>query len=165
VGINEAPEEMFGKIMSISDTLMWRYFELLSEVGLQEIQSARSEVENGARHPMELKKGLAAELVGRFHGPAAAQTARDYFEARYQKKSVPPNIRKQFGAPDSVWICRLLVDLDFAKSSSEARRLIAQGAVRVDGQVITDVNFEFQGSTHQVVEVGKSRIAQAIKDA
>jgi tyrosyl-tRNA synthetase len=165
VGINETPEEMFGKIMSISDTLMWRYFELLSNLELPQIQAARSEVESGTRHPMELKKRLAAELVTRFHSRAAAQSALDYFETRYQKKSVPRNIRKQFPAPASVWICRLLVDLGFAKSGSEARRLIAQGAVKVDGQVVSDVNFEFQGSSHEVVEVGKSRIAQAVKNS
>jgi tyrosyl-tRNA synthetase len=156
---------MFGKIMSISDTLMWRYFELLSNLGIQQIQTARSEVENGTHHPMELKKRLATELVARFHGLAAAQSALDYFETRHQKKSVPRNIRRQFSAPASIWICRLLVDLGFAKSGSEARRLIAQGAVKVDGQVISDVNFEFHGSSHRVVEVGKSRIAQAVKNS
>ena len=164
VGINEPPEEMFGKLMSISDTLMWRYFELLSERGLEEIESARSEVEKGTRHPMDSKKALAAELVARFHDSAAAQSALNYFETRFQKKSLPKNIRKQFTAPAAIWICRLLVDLGFAKSSSEARRLIAQGAVKVDGQVIADVNFQFQGSAHEIVEVGKSRIAQALRN-
>jgi len=163
VGINEAPEDMFGKIMSISDTLMWRYFELLSDLGLGEIEAERSAVEKGKRHPMELKKTLAAELVARFHDPEAAQSALNYFETRYQKKSVPKNIRKRFAAPAAIWICRLLVDLGFAQSGSDARRLIAQGAVKVDGQVIADVNFQFQGSAHQVIEVGKNRIAQAVK--
>lgn len=165
IGINEAPEDIFGKIMSISDSLMWRYFELLSDLDLQQIQTARSDVGNGTRHPMDLKKRLAAELVTRFHGPAAAQSALNYFETRYQKKSLPTNIRKQFLAPESIWICRLLVDLEFAKSGSEARRLISQGAVKVDGQVITDMDFHFQGSVHRVVEVGKNRIAQAAGDA
>ena len=165
VGINEPPEEMFGKLMSISDTLMWRYYELLSDRSLEEIETARSEVEKGKRHPMDLKKVLAAELVGRFHDRAAAQSALDYFETRFQKRSVPSHIRKQFTAPAAIWICRLLVDLGFAKSSSEARRLIAQGAVKVDGRVVADVNFQFQGGLHEVVEVGKSRIAQALKNA
>lgn len=160
IGINEAPEEMFGKIMSISDALMWRYYELLSDKDLQQIETLRAQAECGKLHPMEIKKSLATELVARFHGSAGAQSARDYFETRYQKKSVPKNIRKQFAAPQPIWICRLLIDLEFAKSGSEARRLISQGSVKVDGQVITDANFQFRGGLHQVVEVGKNRIAQ-----
>jgi tyrosyl-tRNA synthetase len=163
IGINEVPEEMFGKIMSISDALMWRYYELLSDRNLTEIQANRSRVENGELHPMEVKKSLAEELVARFHNAAAARAAREYFESRYQRKSLPTDIKKQFTVSEPTWICRLLVDLDFAKSGSEARRLIAQGAVKIDGQVISDVNFYFQGHLHKVVEVGKNRIAQAVK--
>jgi len=163
IGINEAPEEMFGKIMSISDDLMWRYYELLSDRNLADIHGNRSCVETGELHPMEVKKSLAEELVARFHGAAAAQSARDYFETRYQRKSLPSDIKKRFTAAEPTWICRLLVDLNFAKSGSEARRLIAQGAVRVDGQIISDVNFHFQGDLHKVLEVGKNRIAQVEK--
>jgi tyrosyl-tRNA synthetase len=163
IGINDAPEEMFGKIMSISDGLMWRYYELLSDRNLTEIQANRSRVESGELHPMEVKKSLADELVKRFHGAAAAQAAREYFESRYQRKSLPAEIKKQFAVSEPIWICRLLVDLDFAKSGSEARRLIAQGAVKIDGQVIADVNFHFQADLHKVVEVGRNRIAQAVK--
>jgi tyrosyl-tRNA synthetase len=163
IGINENPEEMFGKIMSISDELMWRYYELLSDQDLPQIGTVRSGVDGGELHPMEVKKSLAAELVARFHGAEAAQSARNYFETRYQKRSVPKEIKKQFTAVEPIWICRLLMDLQFAKSGSEARRLIAQGAVKVDGQVISDVNFQFQGGIHQILEVGKNRIAQAAK--
>jgi tyrosyl-tRNA synthetase len=159
VGINEAPEEMFGKVMKISDELMWRYYELLSDTDLSQIQSMRSQVASGMLHPMAAKKSLAAELVARFHDSAAARSAQDYFETRYQKRSVPKNIKKQFSAPETIWICRLLVDLEFAKTASEARRLVAQGAVRVDGEIITDVNFEFLGDVHRILEVGKNRIA------
>jgi tyrosyl-tRNA synthetase len=159
IGINEPPEEVFGKVMSISDALMWRYYELLSDRDLADIEKLRAAVAGGAVHPMDAKKSFAAELVRRYHGGAAAEAAQRYFEARYQKKTVPNEIRRQFAAPESIWICRLLVDLDFAKTSSEARRLIAQGAVRVDREVISDVNFQFRGSVHQIVEVGKSRIA------
>ena len=110
---------------------------------------------------MDFKKSLAHEIVKRFHGGAAADTARDYFEERHQKRSVPKHIRKQFSPPERVWICQLLVDLEFARSKGEARRLISQRAVRVDGQMITDVDFEFRGSIHRIIEVGKTRIAQA----
>ena len=163
IGITDAPEDMFGKIMSVSDDLMWRYYELLSDKDLSEIQLLKSQVTNGSLHPMEAKKLLGAELVARFHSAAAAVSARNYFETRFQKKSTPTDIRQQFSAPQPIWICRLIADLKFAKSTSDARRLIAQGAVRVDGEVISDVNFQFHAATHRVVEVGKNRIAQAIK--
>jgi len=165
IGINEPPEDIFGKVMSISDELMWRYYELLSDKDLQQIQTLRAQVDSGAVHPMVVKKSLGAELVVRFHGTAAAESAREYFETKFQKKSAPSEIRKQFSAEKPIWICRLMVDLAFAKSTTEARRLIAQGAVRVDGQSISDVNFEFNGSAHRILEVGKNRIAQAVKES
>src|SRR5689334_14294961 len=93
IGITEAPEEMFGKLMSISDTLMWRYYELLSDKSMDEIQTLQRNVEDVSLHPMEAKKALATEIVGRFHGAAAANQAREYFEARYQKKATPTEIR------------------------------------------------------------------------
>jgi tyrosyl-tRNA synthetase len=160
IGINDQPEDIFGKVMSVSDALMFRYYELLSDHPLSEIASLQSQVEDGSRHPMEVKKALAEELVTRFHGAPAAQSAQEYFEARHQKKSVPKSIRKQFLAPHPIWICRLLVDLEFAKSATEARRLVSQGAVRVDGEVVSDVNFQFTADAHRVLEVGKNRIAQ-----
>ncbi len=166
IGITEAPEEMFGKVMSISDTLMWRYYELLSDKDLNEIQALRAQVEDGSLHPMEVKKSLGNEIVARFHGTAAAVEARKYFETRFQKKAMPSEIRQHFSTPEPIWICRLMVDvLKFAKSTSEARRLIAQGAVKVDGKVINDGNFQFQHPPHNILEVGRNRIAQADKNS
>jgi len=160
IGIHEPPEEVFGKLMSISDELMWRYAELLSDRDLEEIKRVRTQVAQGSVHPMDFKKNLACEIVSRFHGRAAAESARDYFETRHQKRSVPKDVRKQFSPPDRIWICQLLVDLEFAKSKGEARRLIAQGAVKVDGKIIREADFEFLGGVHRLVEVGKTRIAQ-----
>ncbi|OGQ79467.1 MAG: tyrosine--tRNA ligase [Deltaproteobacteria bacterium RIFCSPLOWO2_12_FULL_60_19] len=160
IGISEAPEEIFGKVMSISDDLMWRYAELLSEQGTEEIRGARSQVASGSLHPMDFKKSLAYEIAKRFHGEAAADNARHYFEERHQKRAVPKNIRKHFSPPERVWICQLLVDLEFARSKGDARRLISQRAVRVDGQTVTDADFEFRGNVHRIIEVGKTRIAQ-----
>ena len=165
IGITEPPEEMFGKVMSISDELMWRYYELLSDQPVKEIQSLKSRVSAGSLHPMDVKKALAAELVARFHAASAADQAKNYFETRFQKKATPSEIRDKFSAPEPIWICRLVVDLKFAKSTSDARRLIAQGAVRVDGQVVNDVNFQFHGAQHRTLEVGKNRIAQAVKES
>lgn len=162
IGITDPPDQMFGKIMSISDTLMWRYYELLSDRDLEQIKSLCLKVDNGLLHPMDVKKSLAMELITRFHNAAAAASAQDYFETKFQKKMTPTDIQKRFAAPEPIWICRLMVDeLKFAKSTSEARRLIAQGAVKVDGQVVSDVNFQFHYPQHQVVEVGKNRIARA----
>ncbi len=161
IGINEPPEEIFGKMMSISDELMWRYAELLSDRDIREIEMARNQVAGGTLNAMDFKKSLAGEIVFRFHGKAAAESAQQYFEARHQRRSSPKDIRKQFSPPDRVWICQLLVDLQFARSKSEARRLISQGGVKVDGKTIRDVDFEFQRNVHSVVEVGKTRIAQA----
>lgn len=165
IGINEPAEDIFGKIMSISDELMWRYYELLSDQDLRQIQTLRAQVESGGLHPMEVKKSLGAELVARFHGATAAESAREYFETKFQKKVAPTDIRKRFSAKEPIWICRLMVELAFAKSTTEARRLIAQGAVRVDGHAINDVNFEFQGGAHSILEVGKNRIAQAVTES
>jgi tyrosyl-tRNA synthetase len=140
---------------------MWRYAELLSERTLAEIQRTRAEVADGKAHPMEFKKALAQEIVLRFHGANAAAAAREYFETRFQRRQAPKNIRTQFSPPERIGICQLLVDLNFARSKREARGLVAQGAVRVDGQAVSDINFEFQKKLHRLVEVGKMRIAEA----
>jgi tyrosyl-tRNA synthetase len=164
IAITDTADDMFGKIMSASDVLMWRYYELLSDRPMVTIHTLHSQVDSGAVHPMEAKKSLAAELVTRFHGTAAAETARNYFESRFQRKITPSEIQQRFEAPEPIWICRLMVEvLKFAKSTSDARRLIAQGAVKVDGQVIQDVNFQFHALNHEILEVGKNRIAQAQK--
>ena len=164
IAITDSADDMFGKIMSASDDLMWRYYELLSDRPMSAIQTLRSQVDGRTLHPMDAKKSLAAELVTRFHGGAAADAARAYFETRFQKKSTPNDIRQQFTAPEPIWICRLMVEvLKFAKSTSEARRLIGQGAVKVDGRVIHDANFQFHAPEHEIIEVGKNRIAQAKK--
>ena len=160
IGINEPGEEIFGKVMSISDALMWRYYELLSDKNLDEIARLRAAVESGDLHPMEAKKNLSAELVGRFHGASAAAAAQNYFETRFQSRATPSDIRQRFSAPTPVWICRLMVDLKFANSTSEARRLVAQNAVKVDAQLVNDVNFQFDSARHRIIEVGKNRIAQ-----
>lgn len=160
IGIDEPPEEIFGKMMSISDELMWRYAELLSNKDFSEITAIKQQVAEGTFHPMEFKKSLASEMVTRFHSPAAAQSALEYFETRHQKRSVPKEIRKSFSLPHPMPICEVLVHLQFAKSKSEARRLISQSGVRVDGKVIKAIDFEFDPAIHRIVEVGKTRIAQ-----
>jgi len=155
VGITEAPEEMYGKLMSISDQLMLRYYELLSTQPGERLLA----VQRGDIAPMEAKKALAAELVGRFHGQAAAEAAGRFFEERFQKRSPyePTRVEVRTTA-DDVWICQLIKDIGFAPSTSAARRLVAQGAVRVDGQPV-DVNFRFRRGVDRLLEVGRRRLA------
>ena len=155
IGITEAPEEMYGKIMSLSDELMLRYFELVSLAPEEQQQAIRTK----QVHPMEAKKSLAAELVGRFHGPDLAAKAARFFEERFQKRTAhdPTPVRVRTSASD-VWICQLLKEVGFAASTSEARRLVAQGAVRVDGQAV-DLTFRFRRGINSLLEVGRRRIA------
>jgi tyrosyl-tRNA synthetase len=155
IGIADSPEEMFGKIMSLSDELMLRYYELIS-LAPEERQKA---IRLKEIHPMEAKKALAAEIVERFHGSDAASRAARFFEERFQKRTPhePTRVQVRTSASD-VWICQLLKDVGFASSTSEARRLVAQGGVRVDGQVV-DQSFRFQRGINNLLEVGRRRVA------
>jgi tyrosyl-tRNA synthetase len=155
IGITEPPEEMYGKIMSLSDALMLRYYELLSLA-----PEARQEaVREKQLHPMEAKKALAAELVERFHGADAALKAGRFFEERFQKRTPhePSRVQVRTNAGE-LWICQLLKEIGFAASTSEARRLVAQGAVRVDGEAV-DVSFRFRRGVNSLLEVGRRRVA------
>jgi tyrosyl-tRNA synthetase len=153
IGIQEAPREMYGKLMSISDELMVRYQERLSRSSLRE---------RAGLHPLEAKKRLAWELVERFHGATAANDAQRFFEARHQERvPVDPEEHNLFVADDGgIWICKLLREIRFAPSTSEARRLVQQGAVRVDGVVIRDVEYRFRGGRNVLVQVGRRRLAR-----
>lgn len=152
VGITDDAREMFGKIMSVSDVLMDRWAELL----------VADETEwrgQAAAHPLDRKKTLAALLVGRFHGREAAEGARRFFEERFQRRAdfepTPIVIRTR---DPSIWICRLLKDAGLAASTSAARRLVSEGAVRVDGQVV-QADFQFHRGVNRLVAVGRRRLA------
>lgn len=156
IGISEPPEEMYGKLMSISDILMQRYYELLSQAP----DDRRAAMARGEVHPMEAKKALAEELVGRFWGSEETGRAARFFEERFQKRLPHEPVRVRLGADrDAVWICQLLKEIGFAPSTSEGRRLVAQKAVRVDGQAV-DVDFQFRRGINRLVEVGRRRLAE-----
>ena len=155
VGLTDAPRDMFGKLMSIPDRMMLRYFELLTDAAPEEMQAIRS----GKTHPMEAKKRLAAAIVAEYHDEAAAKDARDYFESKFQRREVPQDV-PVFRIAAELWICELLKQLGFAASTNEARRLVGQGAVRVDRQTVSDVNFRFVPGEHRILEVGKRRVAR-----
>ena len=158
VGLVEPAEEMFGKLMSISDQLMVRYYELLTDASAEEIAGIKS----GALHPMEAKKQLASAIVSRYHDPSAAEKAREYFEIKFQRRQVPQQV-PVFRLAEALWICELMKQLGFAASTTEARRLIAQRAVKVDGEVVTDMNYRFTPGQQSLLEVGKRRIARIQK--
>lgn len=161
VGIREAPEEIFGKLMSISDELMWRYMELLSIRSSQQIGQLREAVAQG-QNPMDVKYSLAEELVERFHGRSAAERAREGFIAQFQKRAIPEELKEiTLTVPeDGMPIGTLLKHAGLVSSTSEAMRLMKQRAVRVDGECIEDrVRVVAPGSAH-VYKVGKRRIAR-----
>ncbi|MGA7763421.1 MAG: tyrosine--tRNA ligase [Candidatus Binataceae bacterium] len=155
VGLTDAPRDMFGKLMSIPDRMMPRYFELLTDVAPAELAAIRS----GLAHPMESKKRLATEIVAEYYDSDAASDARDYFESKFQRREVPQDV-PVFRIAAELWICELLKQLGFAASTNEARRLVGHGAVRVDRQTVTDINFHFVPGQHRILEVGKRRVAR-----
>jgi tyrosyl-tRNA synthetase len=155
VGLTDKPEDMYGKLMSAPDKLMVRYYELLTKATRDEIAAVKS----GGTHPMEAKKRLARTIVTEYHGAPAADRAEQYFESKHQRREIPASTQVYRIAED-LWICELMKQLQFTPSTSEARRLVSQGAVRVDGRTITDVNFRFVPGEHKVLEVGKRRVAR-----
>jgi tyrosyl-tRNA synthetase len=158
VGITEAPESMFGKLMSISDTLMWRYFTLLSFRSMAEIDALREACAQG-RNPRDAKVMLAQEVVARFHGPQAAGAALAAFEARFRDGAIPDDMPELALAGAPLPIGQLLREAQLVPSSSEAMRNIEQGGVRIDGERVTDKGLKLAAGTY-VVQVGKRRFAR-----
>lgn len=161
VGINEPPDEMFGKLMSISDELMWRYFELLSFRPVEEIAGFRARVEGGD-NPRDIKFRLAEELVARFHSQAEAKRALEQFVARFQQGVLPDDIPEKELVVEGgkLAIANLLKLAGLTSSTSEALRMIKQGAVRIDGERIQDSRLEIAAGTSQIYQVGKRRFAR-----
>jgi tyrosyl-tRNA synthetase len=161
IAITDPPEEMFGKIMSISDDLMWRYFELLSFRPMSEIEAWRGQVSDGA-NPRDMKVRLALELVARFHSHDAANKAHDAFVARFQKGQIPDDMPEHQlkSAEGGYPIANLLKDAGLVSSTSEANRMIKQGAVRVDGEKVADSSLIITPGAASVYQVGKRKFAR-----
>jgi tyrosyl-tRNA synthetase len=160
VGIDEPPQEMFGKLMSISDALMWRYLELLSFRPMDEIHGWRREVEGG-RNPRDVKVALAQELVERFHGRPAAEKALAEFEARFRDGAMPEEIPEVTlpAAGEPLAITQVLKQAGLTPSTSEALRMIDQGGVRLDGERVSDKGLKLGRGTY-VLQVGKRKFAR-----
>jgi tyrosyl-tRNA synthetase len=162
VGIAEDPATMFGKLMSISDTLMWRYFELLSFRPLGDIAALRKGIEEG-RNPRDVKFELAGEIVARFHDQAAAQRALEGFIARFAQKTLPTDLPLQFISASDVGGARLaaaLKEAGLVASNSEANRKIAEGAVRIDGNKVTDKELRLAVGAEHILQLGPRRFAR-----
>ena len=161
VGITEPPQDMFGKLMSISDELMWRYFELLSARPLAELAALRAAVEAG-RNPRDVKFELATELVGRFHGVTAAAAAQEAFVRRFRDGAMPDEMPEcEVGVSSGhLGLAQLLRDAGLASSSSEAQRLIRQGAVKIDGARVEDPALQIAAGTRATFQVGRRRFAR-----
>jgi len=161
IGIDDEPKDMFGKIMSISDDLMWRYFELLSFLPMVEIKSFKQEVEAG-KNPRDIKFILAEEIIARFHSEADATAAREGFIAQFAKNRVPDDIPElSFDAPaDGYPVANLLKDAGLCDSTSDAMRMIQQGAAKIDGEKIANKSVKIEKGTQAVFQVGKRKFAR-----
>jgi len=157
VGVDEPASEQYGKLMSISDGLMWRYYELLSRKSVSEIAALKRE------HPKKAKSELAKEMVSRYHGPDAARTAEEQFEQVHARRELPDEIEERSVAleagADSVPLAKTLAQLGLASSGSEARRLIAQGGVSIEGARVSDPNAKLPAGVH-LLKVGKRKFTR-----
>jgi tyrosyl-tRNA synthetase len=161
IGIDEPADEIFGKLMSISDDLMWRYFELLSFRPMVEVNAWRQQVYAGA-NPKEFKIQLALEIVTRFHDKAAASLAEQNFAARFQRKEIPDDLPEiPLKVPvEGLLISQVLKQANLVATTSDGNRLISQGAVRIDGEKISDEKLRIRGGASHIFQVGKRRVAK-----
>ncbi|KGQ52339.1 tyrosine--tRNA ligase [Gallibacterium anatis 10672-6] len=157
IGVSETPNDMFGKVMSISDELMWRWYDLLSFRSLDEIAQLKQDVANG-RNPRDVKILLAKELIERFHDKAAADAAEQTFIERFQKGAMPDEM-PEFTFEGEMPIANLLKEADLVSSTSEALRMIKQGGVKIDGEKVEDSKLVISAST-AVYQVGKRKFAK-----
>lgn len=159
IGLAEPADQAFGKLMSMSDNLMWRYFELLLNKSSQEISSFQERIASGNLHPMALKKDMAYDIIEKFWSQQEAEKARDAFEKLFQQKDysqvAPVKLPEDLKNP--IWIVELLKTLDAVKTTSEAKRLIEAGAVAIDDKKITDFKAEIKHKKDMIIKVGKHR--------
>jgi tyrosyl-tRNA synthetase len=164
IGINEAPGKQFGKVMSISDDLMFRYYELLTNIPLPEINRLKQEIAGGQRHPMDVKADLAVRIVSDYHGIAAAETAREEFNRVFRKREIPEDIEtKEVSlAAGPLRLTKFLATAGLAPSNTEAQRLIESGAVHMNEQRVTDPKAEISHPGEYLFKVGKRRFLRVI---
>ena len=158
IGVTESPNDIFGKVLSISDELMWRYYELLSQKSLAQIEELQSKVASGELHPKKVKEDLAMELVAKYHSQEDALKAKDEFD-RVHKNAKLPTDMSEFDLSGPIWIAKALVESKLSSSTSQARRDIKQGAVKIDQQKIDDEQLQLESGEY-ILQVGKRKFAK-----
>jgi tyrosyl-tRNA synthetase len=158
IGITEAPKDIYAKILSISDELMWRYYEILSDKSLEEIKKLKEDVSNGSLHPKIVKENLALEITTRFYNKESATMAKSEFDNIF-KSNKPPTDMVEFEVESGIWICRALVNAEIEPSTSQARRDIKQGAVRINQKKISNEKMNLESGEY-ILQVGKRKFAK-----
>jgi tyrosyl-tRNA synthetase len=164
VGIDEPPDVIFGKLMSISDDLMLKYYELLSDITLEELQTLKEAIRTGTIHPKQAKINFAHEIVKRFHGAEAALQAERNFEKVFRDREIPEDIEvaKIKKGKDAIWIPQLLVSIGMVTSTSEGKRMITQGAVSINGSKIASEDLPLSDVDELVIKVGKRKFKKVL---
>ncbi|MBO8142837.1 MAG: tyrosine--tRNA ligase [Firmicutes bacterium] len=167
IALADPPEEMYGKTMSIPDSLMEQYYELLTTVSLAELARLREDLASGQVHPRDAKRRLAREIVSLFYGEQAAWEAEAHFDRVHRERQVPEDVPEVALEPSRlndgrIWIAQLLLTAGLAKSTSEARRLIVQGGVRINGELVANPDLDWTVETGAIVQVGRRRFARVV---
>lgn len=164
VGIDEPPDVMFGKLMSISDELMIKYYELLSDITIEQLNSLKEGIQNGTAHPRDAKVSFAKEMITRFHSKEAADGAHENFDKMFRDKEVPEDIevvtmkKSEIGA----WLPKLLAMIGMVTSTSEGKRMIQQGGVHINGAKVTTDEMSFDGLSELIIKVGKRKFKKVV---
>lgn len=164
IGINEEPKDQFGKIMSISDEMMFKYYELVTDLAIRDIEALKADVASGKRHPMDVKAELAVQIITDYHGAAAAQGARDEFNRVFRQGAVPEDIESKQISLDAgaLRLTKLIASLGLAPSNTEAQRLIESGAVHINENRVSDVKMEISAPGDYLLKVGKRRFLRLL---
>ena len=158
IGVTDKPNDMYAKILSISDDLMWRYYELLSAKSIKEIEKLKEAVKSGEIHPKKAKEDLASEIVERYYDKSAAQEAKTEFDKVHKQRDLPSDI-KEFDFKSPIWIAKALVESKLEPSTSQARRDIKQGAVKIDRKKVEDEQMKLENGEY-ILQVGKRKFAK-----
>lgn len=164
IGISEAPDDIFGKVMSISDELMIRYYELLSDMSVAEFETLKAGIVDGTVHPMDAKKALGRELVDRFHGAGQGHQAEEAFVKRFKQNEIPDEMTqvRYTMAECPVQLAKALTEAGLTKSNGEARRAIDQGGVKMNGEKVSNANLELVAGGEYIVQIGKRRFVRIV---
>ncbi len=163
IGITDSADDIYGKILSIPDEIMFRYYELLSDLTLAEIEVLRRDMDRGAAHPKEIKMRLARELTARYYDEGAAGQAEENFQRVFKSHGLPDDIpEREMAAGADIWLPRLLADCGLVKGTGEGRRMIKQNAVSLDGKKIGDVEYQVAAAGEMLIQVGKRRFCKVI---